>query len=209
MVSIHHNKPSLTIDDILDTANALTAIQNATLNNTDGAKRIQDIISALGSLDEKQKLLALSTSKLGEEDKKLIAEKMGLTLVTTGDKLATDADTASKYANLKVTNMLKVAWSKFTAFAMANPWLVAIAATIAGLTALYAVVDHFTLSFCFRICYYEWDISFSCRYGGLYVHPQAVEYFHHRGGKAAHERRCQSALRFSAHRQPDHFGSGN
>lgn len=134
------------ITDILDTAERLSKIQNATLNNTDGAKRIQDIVSALDGLDETAINTTVSLTNLSDADKQLIADKIGVTIATTADKAATDADTASKYANLKVTNLLKVAWSKFTSFAMANPWLVAIAGAIGVIALIAKGVDLATTS---------------------------------------------------------------
>lgn len=133
---------------IKDTANALSKIDEINKFNGIATKtsQIDKLSLAVKGLTKEQALLALATGKVNKEDYKTILIKAGVITVEEADKIATDADTASKIANLKVTNMLKVAWAKFTAFAMANPWLVAITATIAGLTALYAVVDHFTLS---------------------------------------------------------------
>lgn len=131
----------------------MSNIQKAKGSISEVAKAIKDLSAEqavyrmeLADCSEKEMIAAMRKNKLSQADIKASLAKRASTTATITDKAATDADTASKYANLKVTNLLKVAWSKFTAFAMANPWLVAITATIAGLTALYAVVDHFTLS---------------------------------------------------------------
>ena len=122
---------------ILDTANALSNIQKATISNADGAKRIQDIIDALDGLDESQIKATLSLSNLSVEDKKAILVKKEMASAMLMDELATNADTISKYENLKITNLLKVAWAKFSAFAKANPYLLIAAGAIAATVAIY------------------------------------------------------------------------
>ena len=83
-----------------------------TLINTDGTKRLSDIAKLTKELSEEDARLVLSIAKVNKEDQKSILIKNGVIASTTADKVATDADTISKYENLKVTNMLKVAWGK-------------------------------------------------------------------------------------------------
>ncbi len=103
---------------------------------------------AVKGLDKQQALLALSTAKVNLidqakilENAKIISSTEAKIMVTEADKAATDADTASKYANLKVTNLLKVAWAKFTGFIKANPWAIAITAGVVAITGMVKYLD--------------------------------------------------------------------
>lgn len=117
-----------------------------TLINTDGTKRLSDIAKLTKELSEEDARLVLSIAKVNKEDQKSILIKNGVIASTTADKVATDADTISKYENLKVTNMLKVAWGKLSAFALANPWIVAAVAGAAAIGLTVGAVDLFTES---------------------------------------------------------------
>lgn len=122
---------------VTDLANFSNSIDDVTEKikglSLEDAKLVMD----LAEVDAYTQSCALTNNKFS-------ASAINAAMGVTADKAATDADTASKYANLKVTNLLKVAWGKLSAFVMANPWLVGITAAVAGLTALYMVVEHFT-----------------------------------------------------------------
>ena len=92
---------------------------------------------AIDGLKESEALLAITNSNLSNENKKVIATKLKLISATEADALATNADTVSKYENLKVTNLLKVAWGKLSAFAKANPYLLLATAIGAATGAIY------------------------------------------------------------------------
>ena len=89
-------------------AETVSKINNATLLNTDGAKRINDMADAINGLSKENALLALSTAKVSTEDQKAILIKAGVITAEEADTVATTANTAAKNANLKITNLLKV-----------------------------------------------------------------------------------------------------
>lgn len=136
----------MSLTKILDLSNIVSDLSGLS-NNIDG-------------LTQKVKGLSLEDAKLVMNLAEVDAYTQSCTLSNLGysasainaangvmaDKVATDADTTSKYANLKVTNLLKVAWSKFTAFAMANPWLVGIAAGALAIFGIAKAIDLFTTS---------------------------------------------------------------
>lgn len=114
-------------------------IKDATLLNTDGAKRLSDITNAVSNLTKEQALLALSTAKVSTEDQKRILINAGLitseeaeTMAVFANTTATNANTGAKTANLSITNLLRVAWAKLKAVVATNPLVVGITAIVAA-----------------------------------------------------------------------------
>lgn len=82
------------------------------------------------NLSDAQLIEILQLDKLEKAEQDARLAQLGLTQ-------ATEAQTAASMANLSITNMLRVAWTKFTAFATANPMAVGITAIVA---ATYAAI---------------------------------------------------------------------
>ena len=96
---------------------------------------------AVKGLSKEQALLALSTTKVNIEDQKTILIKSGVitkeeaeTMAVFVNTTATETNTTAKTANLKVTNLLKVAYAKLKAVMLAHPL-----ATITGALGLITV----------------------------------------------------------------------
>lgn len=82
------------------------------------------------NLSDVQLIEILQLKDLEEEQRKARLTQLGLTQ-------ATEEQTAASMANLSITNMLRVAWTKFVTFAKANPMTVGITAIVA---ATYAAI---------------------------------------------------------------------
>lgn len=102
----------MTIKGVLDTTKRITKINDATLLNTNGTKRINDMAIAVKGLSKEQALLALSTTKVNIEDQKTILIKSGVitkeeaeTMAVFVNTTATETNTTAKTANLKVLKL--------------------------------------------------------------------------------------------------------
>lgn len=109
----------MSIKSVLDT---LQKIKNASLINTDGIKRINDMALAVRALSKENAMLVLSTAGVSNEDQKAILVKAGLITVEDADAVTTATDTVAKSANLTITELLTVAWAKLNAVIKANPF---------------------------------------------------------------------------------------
>lgn len=107
---------------------------------------ITDLAKATKGLSMADTALAID---LGHVDEGLLGNILttnGYTEAEIRATSATKADTVAKTANLSVTNSLRVAWAKLTAFMAANPVLMGLIAVSAAVYATVKVVDYFTES---------------------------------------------------------------
>lgn len=128
-----------TLKGIKDTAEALGKINeiakfDGIASKTSQFKKLEEVLKGV---EKQQALLSISTSNLSDADKKNLAIKLGLVTATEADAMATTTDTVAKYANLKVSNLLRVAWAKLSAFAKVNPYLLIASAVAAATVAIY------------------------------------------------------------------------
>ena len=89
------------------------------------------------NLSDAQLIEILQLKELEEEQRKARLTQLGLTQ-------ATEAQTEASMANLSITNMLRVAWTKFTAVVKANPMAVGITAIVAATYAAMKASEAWT-----------------------------------------------------------------
>lgn len=132
----------------LEAVNKLGNFAEGTSKYADEIKKLKTSCSVLTDTQLKQVLAHknLSDSQLIEilQLDKLEDAQQQARLTQLGLTQATEAQTEASMANLSVTNMLRVAWTKFTTFAKANPMAVGITAIVAATYAAMKASEAWT-----------------------------------------------------------------
>ena len=132
----------------LEAVNKLGNFVEGTRKYADEIKKLKASCSVLTDAQLKQVLAHknLSDAQLIEilQLKDLEAEERKARLTQLGLTQATEAQTEASMANLSITNMLRVAWTKFTAVVKANPMAVGITAIVAATYAAMKASEAWT-----------------------------------------------------------------
>lgn len=114
----------MAIQGVLRTAESLTKLNEIEKFNGISTKtsQIEKMALAIKGLTKENALLLLTNKNVNIEDQKTILIKAGVitkeeaeTMAIFSNTTATTANTVAKKANLKVTNLLKVAYTKLIA----------------------------------------------------------------------------------------------
>ncbi len=111
-----------TLRDTFKVAESIAAFKELTKTVGFSSERLDGMSGICKKLGKENAILALSTYKVSEQDKKAILIKAGLITAEEADTAATTTDTVAKGANLGITELLTVAWAKLNAVIKANPF---------------------------------------------------------------------------------------
>ena len=100
----------------MDTASTVSDLKNVSGN-------FASMAEILSKVDDKKKLLTLSTLRLNETQLESLVASKAITSAQATELLTTKASTASKIQNAGATNILSVSMTKLKAVMVAHPLL--------------------------------------------------------------------------------------